>query len=232
VPLFSVIIPTKNREHFLREAVESVLAQSMDNFELLIVNDGDGIVSVFDDSRVRIVDNARRGHVPARNTGRRAARGGHIAFLDDDDVWIDRNHLSRALHLLATGADFTFADGVMQFPGEAKPRAFIQDATSQSLERDNTILVSAICYRHRLHDTLGDFDETLPYYWDWDWYLRVARSGSKLAHDPNPNVAIRIHAANMSGNENSDERAKNLAELAAKHAIGPLQLKNHTEFAT
>jgi glycosyltransferase involved in cell wall biosynthesis len=232
MPLFSVIIPTRNREHFLREAVDSVLSQSMDNLELLVVNDGERLVSVFDDPRVRIIDNAKRGHVPARNAGRNVARGGHIAFLDDDDVWIERNHLSRALHLLSTGADFTFADGVMQFPDNIQARSFAQDATAQSLEQDNTILVSAICYRHRLHDALGAFDENLPYYWDWDWYLRVARSGARLAHDPNASVSIRIHEANMSGGSNSEERAKNLDALAKKHAIGPLILKNHIEFAS
>ncbi len=230
MPLFTIIIPTRNREHYLREAVASVCAQNVEDFEVLVVNDGDAPLQLFADHRVSIIDNHRNGHVPARNNGIGNAHGEFIAFLDDDDIWIDADHLHRAAHLLTTRADFTFADGVMQFPDEQQPRKFARDATAQSLEHDNTILISAVCYRRSIHQSLGIFDETLPYYWDWDWYLRVARGGFRLVHDSTLSVDIRIHAQNMSGETNAQARAENLARFAEKHAIGPLKLKNHTDF--
>jgi glycosyltransferase involved in cell wall biosynthesis len=232
MPLFSVIIPTRNREHYLREAVASVITQTAKDFELLVVNDGNPLAINFADPRIRIIDNRQAGHVPARNTGVRNATGHLVAFLDDDDIWIDESHLARASHLLATSAHFTFADGIMRFPGEATPRKFALDATPKSLERDNTILISAVCYHRNLHDTLGTFDESLPYYWDWDWYMRVTRGNFTLARDPHIAVDIRIHAANMSGDSNAKARNENLARFAEKHRLGTLQLKNHADFTS
>jgi glycosyltransferase involved in cell wall biosynthesis len=231
-PRFSVIIPTRNREHFLREAVASVLIQSVKDLELLIVNDGLNLNTRFDDAHIRVIDNHQAGHVPARNMGLANAQGEYIAFLDDDDQWIDPTHLARALERLSTNADLTFADGIMPFPGEGRPRTFAFDATPRSLEENNTILISAVCYRRDLHVALGNFDEALPYYWDWDWYLRVARGNFTILHDANKAVSIRIHANNMSGGSNVDERTLNLARFAAKHGIGPLVLKNHADFTS
>ena len=215
----------------MSEAVESVLSQSITDFELIIVNDGAASVPFYEDNRVRVLDNAQRGAVPARNFGVTSARGTYVAFLDDDDVWIDRDHLQLAARALDAGADLSFADGIMRFPGEAMPREFTQDASVFSLEKDNTILVSAVCYRRGLHDTLGAFDESLPYYWDWDWYLRVARSNFRLQHLAFNVVDIRIHPHNMSGSGNADLRSMNLKSFADKHKIGPLELKNHADFA-
>ncbi len=231
MPLFTVIIPTRNREPFLREAVASVLAQSLTDFELLVVNDGNAPLPSFSDPRIIIIDNKKMGHVPARNNGIAKAKGDFIAFLDDDDTWIDALCLSRAAHLLQSTADLIFADGIMEFPDEESPRRFARNATADSLERDNTILISAVCYRRGIHEMLGSFDENLPYYWDWDWYLRVARAGFHLLHDEHDAVNIRIHATNMSGENNTSARRENLNRFAAKHKIGPLTLKNHADFA-
>jgi glycosyltransferase involved in cell wall biosynthesis len=228
--LFSVIIPTHNRPAYLAEAVASVLAQSIADFELLVINDGDALATLPNDPRIRILDNHQRGAVAARNDGVAQARGHFIAFLDDDDRWIAEDHLALALAELQNGAAFTFADGVMTFPGESIPRHFNLDANATSLEQDNTILISAVCYARQLHEVLGNFDEALPYYWDWDWYLRVARAGHKIFHIEKPMVDIRIHPQNMSGSSNERARRAGLDAFSAKHHLGLLSLKNHTDF--
>jgi glycosyltransferase involved in cell wall biosynthesis len=226
---FTVIIPTYNRPHFLLAAVQSVQMQKYVNFELLIVNDGDDAIAAFDDPRIRVLNNNGRGAVPARNFGVAEARGTFIAFLDDDDVWTDALHLSKAHEALLTGADFYFADGVMRFPnGEA--RAFMRDANAATLAHDNTILISTVCYAKTLHNALGHFDEALPYYWDWDWYLRVARAGFIIHRHSQPAVDIRVHAQNMSGDDNLARRRANLDLLRAKHGLGEIAIKNHTDF--
>jgi glycosyltransferase involved in cell wall biosynthesis len=223
--VFSVIIPTRNRPAFLQEAVESVLRQAFQDFEMLIVNDGAESVQ-FNDARIKVLDNKQRGAVPARNFGVSQSQGTHIAFLDDDDVWIDTNHLARAFE---QKADFYFADGFMKY-ANSEAKLFAKDATKQSLAHDNTILISAVCYNKRLHAMLGMFDETLPYYWDWDWYLRVARSDAVLHHCEIPAVDIRVHAQNMSANQNFAPRLSNLELLCAKHRLQGIELKNHTDF--
>ena len=227
-PQFSVVIPTRNREHYLAEAVASVLAQVEVSLELLVVNDGDALTLSFADPRVRVLDNGKRTAVPARNLGVEQAQGEFIAFLDDDDFWTDTHHLAKALGAFNQHADFYFANGEMRFP-EGSVKLFDRDATPQSLEHDNTILISAVCYRRVLHEKLGRFDESIPYYWDWDWYLRVARAGFRLQHQNQPAVSIRVHEGNMSSANDAARRA-NLDALQAKHKLAPIPLKNHTDF--
>jgi glycosyltransferase involved in cell wall biosynthesis len=223
--MFSVIIPTRNRPQFLQEALSSVLRQSYSQFEILVVNDGEEPVQ-FSDARIIVLDNLQQGAVLARNLGIANASGTHIAFLDDDDVWIDKEHLARAL---ASQAEFYFADGFMAYPNGQR-KSFAREANMESLAQDNTILISAVCYQKTLHDRLGNFDEALPYYWDWDWYLRVARSGATLHRQTIPAVDIRVHNQNMSADTNFAARRTNLNLLCAKHNLGEITLKNHTDF--
>ncbi len=224
----SVIIPTRDRPQFLRQAVASVVAQRGVQFELIIVNDGSENVPPFPDPRVRIIDNGQRGAVAARNLGVASATGKFIAFLDDDDWWTDDRHLSWSL---ASGADFTFSDGEMIFMDGSPPLEFARDASAATLALDNTILISSVCYRASLHDRLGIFDESLPYYWDWDWCLRVAQSGADFRHLAINTAAIRVHDQNMSGAELVRERQGNLDAFASKHGLGQLRLKNHLDIA-
>ena len=227
--LISVIIPTRNRPDYLPLAVASVLQQHEAELELVIVNDGRDIFEDFADPRVRVLSSGEAGAVPARNLGVAQANGDAIAFLDDDDQWADEYWLKAASDCLRGGADFVFGDGRMVYPdGTAKP--FREDANAETLARDNTILISSVCYRKSLHDALGNFDESLPYYWDWDWYIRVARSGAKLQRIASPVVDIRIHADNMSGSRNAVLRQENLDRLAEKHRLAPLKLKSHIDF--
>jgi GT2 family glycosyltransferase len=130
---------------------------------------------------------------------------------------------------LRNGADFTFSDGVMEFEDGSPPQVFAHDATAETLAHDNTILISGVCYRAALHLGLGGFDPALPYYADWDWYLRVARAGGRMVRIASPGVAIRIHGGNTSAQAES-ARAANLSLLARKHGLGLLSLKTHADF--
>jgi glycosyltransferase involved in cell wall biosynthesis len=227
-PQFSVIIPTRNRERYLQEAVASVLTQQDVDLELLVVNDGEPLSISFSDKRVRILENEKRTAVPARNLGVANAIGEFVAFLDDDDFFIDARHLAKAMTEFRQYTDFYFANGEMRF-ADGTVKLFDQNATAQSLERDNTILISAVCYRRSIHDKLGVFDESLPYYWDWDWYLRVARGGFNLHHQNDVAVAIRVHQNNMS-TRNEEARRANLSAMERKHCLAPIPLKNHADF--
>ena len=119
------------------------------------------------------------------------------------------------------GADFLYADGVMAFEDGRPSLPFAFDADAETLTRDNTILISGVVYRRGLHAALGPFDEALPFYWDWDWYLRVARAGHALIHVQRPVVAICVHARNMSGELLEQLRRANLDAFSTKHALPP-----------
>jgi succinoglycan biosynthesis protein ExoO len=103
-PKVTVIIPTYNSASFVGRAIRSVLEQSMDDLELLVVDDGstDGTVDAltgFRDSRLRLIrHSSNRGQCEARNTGLRAARGEWIAALDNDDAW-PRERLAKLVDL-------------------------------------------------------------------------------------------------------------------------------------
>jgi hypothetical protein len=88
----AVIIPTYNRAYILNQAIESVLAQTMEDFELIIVNDGstDGTAETvrrFSDSRIRYIQQQNAGPGLARNRGAAEATSQYISFLDSDDLW-------------------------------------------------------------------------------------------------------------------------------------------------
>jgi len=230
----SVIIPTRGRHHFLREAIASVLDQRHAPAEILVVDDGAGAREAVGhiNPSIRVLDNRERGPVPARNLGVTEARGELICFLDDDDWFIDRDYLGAAAQACGNGAAFCYTDGRLVFEDGRPDMPFAFHADAETLARDNTILISGVVYRRALHDELGRFDEALPYYWDWDWYLRIARAGHALTHVERPAVAIRVHARNMSGESLEAQRRLNLNRFSTKHALPLLPLKNHLDIAS
>ena len=92
LPCVSVIIPTYNRVQLLKQAVISVLQQTYQNFEIIIINDG-STVNIFEsvhnlDSRIKVIKQKHSGSGNARNLGIQYARGKYVAFLDDDDIFM------------------------------------------------------------------------------------------------------------------------------------------------
>src|SRR4028119_2048415 len=92
MPKVSVIVPAYNAMSYLPETLQSVLTQTFNSFEVLIINDGssDEIVewaSEIKDSRVKLISQENQGLSGARNTGIRSSQGEYLAFLDADDIW-------------------------------------------------------------------------------------------------------------------------------------------------
>lgn len=230
----SVVIPTRGRPHFLKQAVESVLAQTHAPLEIIVVDDGEGAFAAVGHMHpsVKVVSSHQGGPVRARNVGDAHATGDVIACLDDDDWLIDDTYFATAAAAFDRGASFCYADGIMAFEDGRPSLPFAFHADGDTLTRDNTILISAIMYRRSLHDELGPFDETLPFYSDWDWHLRVARAGHELTHIQTPVVAIRVHRQNLSGESLEARRRANLHEFSTKHGLPPIPLKNHLDIAT
>jgi glycosyltransferase involved in cell wall biosynthesis len=92
-PFFSVVIPLYNKESYVQKTIKSVLEQSFQDFEIVIVDDGStdssvNIIQTINDSRIRIIKQKNAGVSVARNTGIKEANADYIAFLDSDDVWL------------------------------------------------------------------------------------------------------------------------------------------------
>lgn len=103
-PRVSVVMPVYNVEAYIAEAIESVLAQSFTDWELLIIDDGGSdrsidIAAEYCDPRIRIIAQRNRGLAGARNTGIAHARGDYIALLDSDDRWLPEKLALHIIHL-------------------------------------------------------------------------------------------------------------------------------------
>jgi len=111
----SIVMPTKNRSDIIRHAIDSVLIQSHQNFELLVVDDGSDddstkhIIDLIADPRIKYFKTKPLGVASARNTGLDAATGDYIAFLDSDNTWDQQFLRYSLLHLCSTGALACFA---------------------------------------------------------------------------------------------------------------------------
>ncbi len=122
MPEISVILPVFNSEEFVRKSIESVLAQTFEDFELIIVNDGStdsskDIIDSFEDDRIRLINQSNQGPGAARNNALRIAEGEYIMYLDSDD-WFSSDALEVAYgEITKFDADLTFFK-MINFDGE------------------------------------------------------------------------------------------------------------------
>ena len=187
-PMVSVIIPTHNRAELLPRSVDSVLTQTYDNYEILIVDDGSSdttqeVADSFADSRIRYVRREQSGGASAaRNTGIRNVRGEYIAFLDDDDEWLPRK-LERQVALLDSsppevGLVYGWVDIVSDPTGEVtqKYRNTMQGDVFDILVAMRTPgPTSVLMVRASVAREVRGFDESLPRHNDIDFICRISK---------------------------------------------------------
>ncbi|HYC23087.1 MAG TPA: glycosyltransferase [Candidatus Bathyarchaeia archaeon] len=191
-PLVSVVIPTYNRPDRLRRAVESVLGQTHENVEVIVVNDDGGPVEELladfaESSKIVYVKlGVNRERSAARNAGLALARGEFVAYLDDDD-WYEPEHVATLVAALrSSGAAVAYSDArrareVRSGDGhvvEGFDRPYSQDFDRELLLVTNYIPINCVMHRRSCLTEVGSFDERLETHEDWDFLLRLA-----LRHD-------------------------------------------------
>jgi glycosyltransferase involved in cell wall biosynthesis len=181
----SVIIPAYNYGRYLRDAIDSALAQTYPPLEVIVVDDGStdetqSVVAAFGD-RIRTMRQANAGVAVARNNGIQMARGEYIALLDSDDIWMPRKlelqmalfEADPALGLVHCGCEtFDDAGHTLETFLEGK-EGDVADAMLR-FEPDTVRAGSCIVFPKRIVDEIGGFDERLPPSDDWDFCYRVA----------------------------------------------------------
>lgn len=198
-PLVSVIVPTHNRPHLLEAAVDSVVRQDWDEWELIVVDDGSSppVELAADDSRIRIERlDARRGPAAARNAGLAAATGKWVCFLDDDDLMPPWRIKAALEALLANPQASCHVGTLVRGPawqlGEIPRRA-------EAPERDGLLIgtpsVLMLCLER---DRVLPFDETLRVSEDVEWWLRQGPAVSPVITD-DVVAAVRLHSASRAG---------------------------------
>ena len=182
--LVSVIIPTFNRWPMLGEAVDSVLAQTVSDYELIVVDDGstDGTPLRLRDygERLTVLTHSRRGVAAARNLGVSRSAGRYLAFLDSDDLWHPRK-LERQLDFMEQNPNVEICqtdeiwirNGVRVNP-RRKHRKPSGDIFRPSLDLC-LVSPSAVMMRRELFERVGGFDESFPVCEDYDLWLRISK---------------------------------------------------------
>lgn len=186
-PLVSVIIPTFNRAHVLPRAIDSVIGQSFEDFELLVVDDGstDGTAEIMErykrwNRRVRyLVQPVNAGVSAARNRGMKEARGRLFALLDSDDEWLPEKLAAQVAFFEMAPRDVGLLYGGVRTVGAStwvfRPQAhgWIHPLL---LERNVIHSTSNVMIRREVYETIGGFNEQIPAIEDWDYWIRVAKA--------------------------------------------------------
>jgi glycosyltransferase involved in cell wall biosynthesis len=202
-PLVSVVIATHNRAAYLADSINSVLAQTFQDFELIVVDDGstDGTraaVEAFDDPRIRYLHQERAGVAAARNHAARESRGVYTAVHDDDDLMLPWR-LEAGLSSVETGlqgsyggwVDFDDVTGAMTANDGRSPFSVATLLYSSKVYAHATLLIETAVLR-----AVG-YEESMRSGSDYNLAVRLARSGVRLAHTGEYHIMRRIHPDQM-----------------------------------
>lgn len=193
-PLVSAIIPTYNREHIIAEAVDSVLAQTYPNIEIVIVDDGSKdrtleVLRAYGD-KTRVIAQANAGPAAARNRGIRESQGELIAFLDSDDIWLPTKTERQVNLLQRAGEKVTscLSNILMQWKSGDRSSfeiALLEPSTEEGiwLNVDEVLATRSVLFnqgimiRRQVIEKIGGFDESIRYLEDYEFPLRLSLEG-------------------------------------------------------
>jgi glycosyltransferase involved in cell wall biosynthesis len=205
----SVVVPTRDRVHFLRQTLRSISFQHDVDLEVVVVDDGsplgqvDAVLAALDDDRIRVLRNdTPRGVSATRNRGIAAARGAWVAFCDDDDLWA-ADKLRTQLDVAGDtwpGWVYTGSVNVNEAGRVVGGRLPLPPAQVVSLLPQRNVVPgggSGVLVHRRMLDRAGPFDVRLHNTEDWDLWVRLSRleTPRRVAA---PMVGYRVHSAGSS----------------------------------
>jgi len=205
----SVIIPTHNRKEYLRAAIESVLAQTYKNIEIIVVDDGstDGTIEVANaySNKIRYFLQENLGASVARNFGVSKAAGNFIAFLDDDDLFLEHK-LEKQLAIINDQPEIALVASqayLVDKDGQIDYNSLVFDRNSTGIVPFEEIIItphtsiapSSCLFRRSIFDEIGLFDPAIRFGEDWDLIIRSARN-HKIYYINQPLLCMRVHQQN------------------------------------
>ncbi len=208
IPTVSVIIPTYNRADLIGRAIQSVLDQTFEDWELIIVDDGsqdqtNAVVARFHDARIHYLYQSNKKLPGARNTGIKAGTSEYVAFLDSDDRFLPGKLATQAavldehsdVGLVAAGwQEIDLAGKVLRTTNSWRLRP---DLTLNTWLYACPFIVPSVLVRRSWLERVGLFDEQQYYVEDWDLWLRLAYAGCRMAWVPAIVCLRTIHEGNM-----------------------------------
>jgi len=188
-PLISIIITTKNREQYIKRAIDSVLNQTYQNIELVIMDGGstDNTQKVIRpylvDQRVNYVYKEDKNASQGLNNGIKISKGKYIAILDDDDFWCDEEKLAKQVQFLESHSDHVLVSGgSIAIDGEGKEcYRVLPPETDEEIKKlmlvDCVFPHGATVFRKDAWKKAGGYNEKMNLSWDWELWLRMGTLG-------------------------------------------------------
>ena len=180
--MFSIVIPLYNKEGSIKKTLESVLNQTFQNFEIIVVNDGSKdsslqVVKSINDSRFRIIDKLNGGVSSARNTGIKEAKNEWIVFLDADDLW-EENHLETISRMIVKfNNDHVFCTSFIRsnqsLPAKQDYNISIIENYFVEAIKCHFFWTSVTAINKKVFDNVGVFNESLSRGEDLDLWARI-----------------------------------------------------------
>jgi glycosyltransferase involved in cell wall biosynthesis len=202
-PLASFVITCHNLGPYLDEAVDSVLAQTIEDYEIVVVNDGStdegtcSLLRTYSRPRTRVVHSERRGLPGARNLGVANSRAPYLCMVDADDI-LEPRYLERSLAAVQPSPDIAFASHWFRAFGEETWDWTPTDCTLATLLRENTVNGAALL-RRDVFESLGGFDESFTDGCeDWEFWIRATAAGYHGTIIPEFLFRYRRRATSMS----------------------------------
>src|SRR3989338_4904135 len=187
-PIVSVVIPTYHRAHLIRKAIQSILNQTYQDLEIIVVDDCSGdnteeVVKSLNDERIRYIRHEKNKGAPAaRNTGIKAAKGEYIAFQDSYDEWLPQK-LEKQMKVFENepqkvGVVYTGFFRIEKSKKEYIPYSWViqkEGDIHKELLKGSFITTPSIVTRKICFENAGMFDERLPRLQDWELVIRFSK---------------------------------------------------------
>lgn len=241
-------MPAYNAEKYLSQAVDSVISQTYNNWELIIINDGstDSTQNIAGHyaktyKGIKLINQENKRLSAARNTGIKAANGEWIAFLDADDIWVE-NKLALQMEKINADANIglIFSDGYI-FNDNHLNTDLLHGAASglfsgpdmyELLYTGNYIPVLSVLVKKQHLTDIGWQDEQFTGCQDWDYWIRLAANNIVFFGMPDKLFYYRRHSANMSNNNDmiAFEKAVVFIKNFKKELFNTEELQNMKRF--
>lgn len=236
MPKVSVVMPVYNGVRFVAKAIDSVLAQDFEDWELIVINDGstDGTADVladFTDMRIHVISQANGGEAVARNRGLDEAHGEYVGFLDADDLYLPNALCDMSAFLDAhSEADALFSDGYFCDEGgstlgslsDIRPGPYTGNIL-EPLVLDPTVIAGIICTLSRrkvITDSGVRFDPSLVIGPDWDFWIHLSRA-ARFGYLNRPTCMYRVHQTNVTRTSGAERRRSDLVRGRMKVLNAP-----------
>ena len=185
MPMVSVIIPTYNRSNMVKRAIQSVLDQTYNNYEIIVVDDGSDdntsfVINMFETEKLKYIKLPHnKGGAFDRNIGIENAHGKYIAFLDSDDEWLP-SKIEKQIRFIencmpSIGAVYCLNYKKKDVLNKSKSKAYRGNIYCSLLRGWCPSTTSSFLLRSEVFNNSGKFDEKLPSFQDYDLWIRIAR---------------------------------------------------------